>query len=193
MGLMRHISSLLNLGAAEGLARRYFVVNGFDGALTMLGLATGFLISDQTSPAVMLDACLGAAVALFMSGSSSAYISEAAEKQLELSQLEKSMLVTLAATSHGDAARKTPLIIAAINGLSPLLMSLLIITPLFLARAEWLAPKHALPLMLALALLVIFALGVFLGRISSRFWLYAGLRSLGIAVLTIALIYFLNF
>ncbi len=189
---MRNISSLLHLGAAEGLARRYFVVNGFDGALTMLGLATGFYISDQTSPAVMLDACLGAAIALFMSGSSSAYISEAAEKQLELSQLEQSMLVTLDATSHGDAARKTPLIIAAINGLSPLLMSLLIVTPLFFARAEWLAPALALPLMLALALLIIFALGVFLGRISGRFWLYAGMRSLGIAVLTIALIYFLN-
>lgn len=192
MRLFSNLTSLLNLGAAQGLARRYFVVNGFDGALTMLGLATGFYISDQTSPAVMLDACLGAAVALFMSGSSSAYISEAAEKRRELSQLEQSMLVTLDNTQHGDAARKTPMIIAAINGLSPLLISLLIIAPLFMARAGWLAASLALPAMLAVALLLIFALGVFLGNISGRFWLYAGLRALGIALLTIALIYLLK-
>lgn len=192
MHIFSNLSSLLNLGAAHGLARRYFVVNGFDGALTMLGLATGFYISDHTSPAIMLDACLGAAVALFMSGSSSAYISEAAEKQRELSQLEQSMLVTLDETQQGEAARKTPVIIAAINGLSPLVISLLIITPLFLVRAGWLAAPLALPAMLVLALLLIFGLGVFLGNISGRFWLYAGLRALGIAVLTIALIYLLK-
>ena len=140
----------------------------------------------------MLDACLGAAVALFMSGSSSAYISEAAEKRRELSQLEQSMLVSLADTQHGDAARKTPVIIAAVNGLSPLLISLLIITPLFMARAGWLAASLALPTMIMLALLLIFALGVFLGNISGRFWLYAGMRALGIALLTIVLIYLLN-
>lgn len=187
-----YLGNLLNLGESQGLARRYFVVNGFDGALTMLGLATGFYLSDQTSPAIMLDACLGAAVALFMSGSSSAYISEAAEKRRELSQLEQSMLVTLDATQHGDAARKTPVIIAAVNGLSPLFISLLIITPLFFARGGWLAAPLALPAMLALALLLIFALGVFLGNIGGRFWLYAGLRALGIAVLTIGLIYLLK-
>lgn len=192
MRVFSNLSSLLNLGAAEGLARRYFVVNGFDGALTMLGLATGFYISDQTSPAVMFDACLGAAVALFMSGSSSAYISEAAEKRRELSQLEQSMLVTLDETQHGDAARKTPMIIAAINGLSPLLISLLIIAPLFMARAGWLSPSFALPVMLGLALLLIFALGVFLGKISGRFWLYAGMRALSIALLTVVLIYLLK-
>ncbi|MGI9286538.1 MAG: hypothetical protein ACR2P1_14215 [Pseudomonadales bacterium] len=192
MRLFNTLSSLLNLGSARGLARRYFVVNGFDGALTMLGLATGFYIGDQTSPAIMLDACLGAAVALFMSGSSSAYISEAAEKRRELSQLEQSMLVNLDDTKHGDAARKTPVIIAAVNGLSPLLISLLIITPLFIARAGWMAASFALPTMIMLALLLIFALGVFLGNISGRFWLYAGMRALGIAVLTIALIYLLK-
>lgn len=39
---------------------------------------------------------------------------------------------------------------------------------------------------------LIFTLGVFLGNISGRFWLYAGLHALGIALLTVVLIYLLK-
>ncbi len=72
------------------------------------------------------------------------------------------------------------------------MISLLFISPLFMARAGWLSAPIALPVMLVFAHLLIFALGVFLGSISGRFWLYARLRALGIALLTIVLIYLLK-
>ena len=43
----------------------------------------------------------------------------------------------------------------------------------------------------ALALLVIFLLGVFLGRVAGVSWLYSGIRTLLVALLTAALIYLL--
>ena len=77
---------LLNITRSQFIARRYFIVNGFDGALRMLGLLVGFYVSDDVKLPVVINACLGVAIALGMSGDSSAYISEAAEKQLELKE-----------------------------------------------------------------------------------------------------------
>ena len=42
------------------------------------------------------------------------------------------------------------------------------------------------------ALIIIFLLGVFLGRIGGTFWLWSGLQSLAVALLTVALIYLLG-
>ena len=58
----------------------------------MLGLLVGFYVSDDVRLPVVMNACLGVAIALGMSGVSSAYISEAAEKQRELRELEKAMV-----------------------------------------------------------------------------------------------------
>jgi len=65
----------LHLLRAGNITRRYLVTNGFDGALTMLGMLTGFYTSGMTNLSVAISACLGAAIALFVSGLSSAYLS----------------------------------------------------------------------------------------------------------------------
>jgi hypothetical protein len=52
---------LLHVQGARGIARRYFITNGFDGALTMLGLMVGFFLSEDVDVSVAIKACLGAA------------------------------------------------------------------------------------------------------------------------------------
>jgi hypothetical protein len=42
---------------------------------------------------------------------------------------------------------------------------------------------------MATALAVIFFLGVFLGRVGGIFWLWSGLQSLAVALVTVGLIY----
>ena len=80
MNLVERGRFLLHITGTHGIVRRYFVVNGFDGALTMLGLIMGFLVSGPASLGVIISACLGAAIALGVSGVSSAYVSEVAER-----------------------------------------------------------------------------------------------------------------
>jgi len=72
---------IIHARRAEDIARRYFITNGFDGALTLLGLMVGFASSDNVDISIAITACLGAAIALFMSGISSAYLSETAERK----------------------------------------------------------------------------------------------------------------
>lgn len=187
---------LFELTHSHRIARRYFVTNGFDGVLAMLGLLMGFRVSAGVSIEVMIGACIGAAVALFMSGLSSAYVSEAAEKQLELQELEKSMVTSLDDSAHAEAARLMPWLIGMVNGLSPLLLAMLILTPLFMFQQQFWPEPFAIisPLDLAIiiALSLAFMLGVFLGRLSGGFWLWTGVRALMIAVITAAIILLLN-
>jgi len=63
-------------------------------------------------------------MALGVSGVSSAYVGESAERKRGLGKLEEAMIRDLQENAHGAAARQAPLII-----------SLLILTPLWLSSA----------------------------------------------------------
>ena len=178
----------LYLSLSRGIIRRYFVVNGFDGALTMLGLLTGFHIGGKVTLDVVIGACLGAAVALAISGLTSAYLSESAERRRSLSELEAAMVTDLSGTAHSNAVWVLPPLIALVNGIAPLLISLIIITPLWLAHAGMALPLAPLPTSIATALLCIFGLGVFLGRVGGTSWLWSGIKTLLVASVTMLII-----
>ncbi len=188
MRLLEDVRFLLEITHSRGIARRYFVVNGFDGALAMLGLTMGFYVSDPVNTATALSACLGTAIALMMSGVSSAYVSEAAERKKELRELEEAMIADLTDSAHARAARLVPVMIAAVNGLSPFGIALLIIAPLWLTELGVALPLQPLDLAIIIAFSSIFLLGLLLGRISGAFWLWTALRTVLIALVTSLLI-----
>ncbi len=192
MTLLEQARFLLRISRTHDIARRYFVVNGFDGALTMLGLIIGFLISDSSDIAVIKNVCLGAAIALGMSGISSAYVSESAERLRALGKLEAAMIRDLQESAHGDAARGVPLLIAVVNGAAPLAISILILMPVFFAGAGLSVGIEPLYASIIVASLLIFLLGVYLGRIAGRSWLRSGIRTVLVALVTVALIYLLS-
>lgn len=183
---------LFALSRSRGIARRYFVVNGFDGALTLLGLNIGFYISGQTPLVVVISACLGATVALGISGISSAYISESAERERELQELEGAMVRDLSETAHGQARRVIPVFIALVNGLAPFSIGMLVMLPLWLAKAGVSLPLAPLELAILTALAALFFLGIIIGQIRGSNWLWSGVRTLLIALLTVVVIILLN-
>jgi len=121
---------------------------------------------------------------------SSAYIRESAGRECVLGELEKAMLSDLHNSAHGVASRWVPLLIALVNGLAPLVISLLILSPLWLSITGINLPVPPLYAAILVALLLTFLLGVFLGRISGVTWLRSGIQSLLVAVITASLIYF---
>lgn len=190
--MLKKLQLLIRISHSKQITRRYFVVNGFDGALTMLGLLFGFYIAGATDLAPILSACLGAALALGVSGVSSAYISESAEKKKELEALEQSMIADLGDSAHGEAARVMPLVIAVVNGFAPFFLGMVIISPLWISL--WFPGVVATPIEMSIviAFIMIFLLGVFLGRISGTFWLWSGLKAIGVALITGLLILVLS-
>jgi predicted membrane protein (TIGR00267 family) len=191
MQLYKQATFLLGLTGSSEIVRRYFVVNGFDGALTMLGLMLGFSLNNPADLSVVINVCLGAAIALGMSGVSSAYVSEYAERQHALSKLENAMISDLQDSAHGKAARWAPIAVALVNGSAPLLISLLILSPLWASSAGLSSPFHPLHSSIIIALFLIFLLGVYLSRIAGIPWLRSGIQTLLVALITAALIYFI--
>lgn len=189
MNLRKQVRFLFQITHSRGIARRYFVVNGFDGALTMLGMIMGFYVSAPVELSVVISACLGAAIALGVSGVSSAYVSETAEQRHALSKLQEAMVSDLNDTAYGDAARWVPVIVALVNGLSPLLISLVILLPLWMTAGGAVLPLSPLLAAIMVALAMVFLLGVYLGRISGVSWLRSGLQTLAVALVTAVLIY----
>lgn len=187
--MWKQLAFLLRISRSEDIIRRYFVVNGFDGALTMLGLIIGFLISPPTELSLVISVCLGAAIALGMSGISSAYVSEIAERQRSLKQLEEAMVADLGDSAHGDAARYVPILTALVNGSAPLVISILILLPLWLDQtflAMGISPLHAA---VFIAFILVFMLGVYLGTIAGASLFKSGIRTLVTALVTTGLIY----
>ncbi|MBV2089457.1 MAG: hypothetical protein JAY67_19745 [Candidatus Thiodiazotropha taylori] len=188
MALLKRLRYWSYLAGSGDIARRYFVVNGFDGALTMLGLVTGFHFSGTEDLKLMLSGCVGAAVALGISGISSAYLSESAEQRRALTELEEAMVSDLSDSEHANAAKTLPVLVAMANGLAPMLLSILIISPLWLAQAGVPLPLQPLLLSILLALGSIFFLGAFLGSVGGTSWLVSGVKTLLIAGITMGLI-----
>lgn len=176
------------LAQTRGIIRRYAIVNGFDGALTMLGLLSGFHLGGGAPLPTVIAACVGAAVALGISGLTSAYLSESAERRRALSELEAAMITDLQGSDHARAAHALPWLVALVNGGSPVLVSLLIISPLWLAQFGVALPLEPLSSAIATAFLCIFGLGVFLGRVAGTSWFISGLKTLLIALATMLLI-----
>ena len=194
MKLLDEMRHFLDLTRSQGIARRYFVVNGFDGALAMLGLVMGFYVTGDASLEVAITACMGGAIALGVSGLSSAYISEAAERRRDLRSLEEAMAgESLQNSFHGRAARLVPVYVASVNGLAPFVTALLIIAPLWMARWGVVLPFSPFLAAAGTATFLLFLYGVYLGVVSGTFWLWSGVRTLFIAAATAGLILLLRF
>lgn len=182
---------LLELSSSVDIARRYFVTNGFDGALTMVGLCMGFQASGGVEPSIAAKACLGAGVALGVSGVSSAYISERAERRKALNELREAMVDNMKTAVHVNAAKLAPIFIAAVNGLAPFIIALLVTIPLWLASGGSALSFDPLWLAMAVALSIVFLLGTFLAHLNGGMWLWGGLQTLLVALVTLFLLSFL--
>lgn len=147
------------------IARRYFAMNAFDGVLTMIGVLMGTMTAGVTDPQIVLTTGLTTSMAMGISGLWGAYLTETAERRRKLSRLSRQTLTELSGTRLGRASRLAIVIVALVDGLSPLLAALLVLTPFLLI--QWLPDiTWAYYAALGMALLTLFAIGLFLGRVS---------------------------
>ena len=175
------------------IARRYFVVNSFDGSMTILGIVVGAWIADVSSPLFIVAAGLGVCLAMGVSGLFGAYITEKAERERSLKELEESMLTSLKESILNDASNFASVYAALINGLSPALTAMVSLSPFLLSKAGLLAIRDAYPVSLTLTLVMLFSLGLYLGRIAKanlrrRFLYAAGMVTAGLIVAAVVLI-----
>jgi predicted membrane protein (TIGR00267 family) len=179
------------ISEAGQIARRAFANNSFDGVLTMVGVVMGSFVAGVQDSAIVLVTGLSTALAIGISGGWGAYLTESAERSHAVDELEQFTLTELRDTKIGKASRLAVVMVAAVDGLSPFLSALLVLIPFFLASLLP-AVAYAYYASLGISLLALFALGLYLGRISRRNLIFSGIKTAIAGVVCIALSYLLE-
>lgn len=169
----------LHITKASGIARRYFVMNGFDGAMTVFGIVLGSWIAGVSKSEIIVLAGLGACLAMGLSGFFGALMTEKAERERRLKEMEVATNNNVDPI-HYEAARFVIFYVAFIDGLSPALTAIISLMPFILVSAELMPIWNAYVISLTLSLATLFLLGIYLGKVAKENgWLY------GVAMLTV--------
>ncbi|MEM2995702.1 MAG: hypothetical protein QXI91_06815 [Candidatus Bathyarchaeia archaeon] len=177
--LLEKVRVYLHITKASGIARRYFVMNGFDGAMTAFGIVLGSWIAGVSKPQIIVLACLGASLAMGFSGFFGAFMAEKAERERHLKEMEE-QTKNHVDPIHYKAARFVTFYVAFIDGLSPALTALISQMPFILALTGLMTTENAYMVSLGLSLSTLFLLGLYLGKVAKENgWIY------GAAMLTV--------
>lgn len=182
-----NINDYIELTGAREIIRRYFVMNAFDGALTMLGFVVGIYITGYIDPKIVLSAGMSASFAMGVSGFVGALITEKAERERKVKELERAMFADLEGSIIEKAALMAVVLAALTDSLAPVLAALVCASPFLLSEFGVLSPVTATFLSIIVTLVLVFLLGAYLGRISGESPLVYGIYMLS-AGLTISLI-----
>ena len=176
----------LKTSRAQEIARRLFVMNAFDGALTIMGVVIGAHFSGVSDPHIIITAGFAGALAMGISGISGAYLAERAERKRDLRKLEMAMLKNLNNTNYARATRFASIIVAVVDGISPALSAAILVMPYFFVPE--ISMQWAFYASLILGLAVLFTLGIFLARISDERPVVSGIQMIIVGIITILIV-----
>ena len=166
------------------ITRRYFVMNAFDGALTMLGVVIGAYVARALNPIIIISAGIAGSIAMGASGMSGAYMAEKAERRKKVKDLEKAMLTDMKNGLHDRAHRFATVFAALVDGLSPAFAAMIVISPFFIANLGIISVEIAFFACISLTLTVLFILGAYLARISDESMIKYGIQMLIVGFIT---------
>jgi predicted membrane protein (TIGR00267 family) len=168
------------------IARRYFAMNAFDGVLTTIGVLAGNYLAGVRDLSIPIRTGIATSIAMGISGLWGAYLTESAERRRELAELEKISLIDQSRTSIGRASRFAAIVVSIVDGIAPALAALIVLIPLFFGGLIQ-DPVISYALAGILALVSLFALGLFLGKVSEENLIGYGFKTLlaGLAAIAI--------
>jgi len=159
------------------ITRRSFGNNAFDGILTMIGVLIGSMSSGVRDPRVVITTGLTTSIAIMISGAWGAYLTETSERKKSLNELSKSTLTDLNGSRIGRASRFAAVAVSLVDGLSPFLGAIVVLIPFFFS-AFFTDVFILYYTALGVALLALFALGVWLGHVAEENLYIYGLKTL---------------
>ena len=178
------------IGIAE-IARRYFAMNAFDGVLTTIGVLAGNYLAGVRDLSIPIRTGIATSIAMGISGLWGAYLTETAERRRELTELERVSLIDQSETSIGKASRFAVIIVSIVDGIAPALAALIVLVPLFLGNLIG-NPILSYAIAGGLALICLFALGLFLGKVSEENLIGYGFKTLLAGLVAIAINFLLG-
>ena len=183
---LKRLLRALERDDVRSISRRYFISNGFDGALTSVGIAVGSYLSGVPDGVTVFKIGIGAAIGLGTSGVWSVWEIERAEKRAELTRIEHAMLTDLTETQIQRQKAGARQVNALMSGIGPVIGVVFPMVP-FLFEGTLLGLRDATLVSLGVAVSILFVFGAYLADISKQNWIVAGAR-MGLAGIVVALL-----
>jgi predicted membrane protein (TIGR00267 family) len=183
---LKRLQRALTRDDVRSISRRYFISNGFDGALTSVGVTVGSYLSGVPDGLTVFKIGIGAAIGLGTSGVWSVWEIERAEKRAELMRIEHAMLTDLDETRIQRQKAGARRINALMSGIGPVIGVVLPMIP-FLFEEPFLGMRDATLVSISVAVAILFMFGVYLADISEQNWIVAGAR-MGLAGIVVAVL-----
>ena len=172
------------ISGVAAITRRYFVMNAFDGALTMLGVVIGAFVSGIPEPMIIISAGVAGSIAMGASGMSGAYMTEKAERTKKIKDLEKAMLTDMSNGLHDRSHKFATKFAAFVDGVSPAIAAMIVISPFFLVNFGILDLNLAFYICIGLTLSILCILGIYLAKICDESMLIYGIQMLIVGIVT---------
>jgi predicted membrane protein (TIGR00267 family) len=167
------------------IASRYFVMNAFDGSMSMLGIIVGATgAGKDISPRIIISAGLGAALAWAISGAVGAFMAERAERMRRLRELEESMFTDLNSSHLYRDSVRAILFLAIVDAVAPGLMSIFILVPFYLTLWNIISITNAITYSIAITLILLFGIGTLLGKVSKENIMFHGMITVAAGIIT---------
>jgi predicted membrane protein (TIGR00267 family) len=162
------------------------LLRGFmDGSLSTLGIVIG---AYAASDSVIIAAAVGGTIANGISNALSAYSSAEAEQYSEMRSIEDAMVSReLKGSAIERKIRRNTLISSAADGLASIFGGAIPIIPYLLLK-----PPQSMFLASGLVILMIFLIGIYLGKISKRNMLLSALKMALFAIVVAVVVYLIQ-
>jgi predicted membrane protein (TIGR00267 family) len=168
------------------IARRYFVIGAFDGALTILGVILGAYAAGALTKNLVLVAGSATGIALAVSSAVGAYEAERIESAIHHKEIERAMLSTVEGTRK-ESAKIGNLASAFVHGIAPLIASLIPLIPFF-----FMPELDAMVVAIVVTIAFLFVMGSYLGSLMKEMIFYTGLRFVAAGLITAIIVFLLH-
>ncbi len=182
---LRALRAYMRAERVDEIARRYLVMNAFDGALAILSvIVSAYFTVGVQEPGIIVAVGLANALAMAISGITGTFMTERAERRRRLKELEQAMLTSLENSEFGRVPLVASIYAALVDGLAPMASALVSLLPLIAAMFFPIPMATAVYAALAVNMGTIFALGAFLGRVSKDNIALSGLKMVLVGLAT---------
>jgi len=165
-------------------------MNAFDGVLTILGVLVGSYFGQVRNAGAVVTLGLAASFAMGVSGFYGAYMTEKAERNRSLAELEESTLSNLRDTDIGHASTYATIVVSLVDGFSPFAAATIAVSPFLFG--DMIPISTAFYAAFTLAFIELFALGMYLGSISKDRMVLSGIKMVSAGILCVLVGYALG-
>ncbi len=184
-GFAKRIRRYASRPEVESIARRYFILGAFDGALTILGVILGAAASGNLDARLVMSAGIGGGIALSISSTVGAYEAERIEAKANGKETGRRSM-SMWQNGYQKGQRIKALIPALVHGVAPLIAAIVPIIPFLLFDL-----KIAAIASITITLSFLFLMGLYLGSVAKERMIFTGIRFVLIGIVTSVIIVFL--